>query len=253
MELVGSKDAIDNLYLEENPVPNPFYLKENILTSAEISVTTLIGNSCSLPDGHDYVVSKENGSDVFDHVVENIRCRQTLIPDKFRKTDDNQKGTLIVSTDVIADPAVASLFYLTDAKKKGVYEVKLTCPATISQVKCNAESPVALEFVSNCLVVADASSKKVLVVDLKRQLEITAHNLETLKKGKLQDFADTNIYAAGPQPSKKTKAALICNIKEFLKNTDHKANKLNILNDEIGLPTVLATFQDDILYVADVQ
>eukprot|EP00794_Sanderia_malayensis_P016353 gene16353-17997_t len=182
-----------------------------------------------------------------DHIV------YTLIPDKFRKTDDNQKGTLIVPTDVIADPAVASLLYLTDAKKKGVYQVKLICPAAISQVKCNAESPVALEFASNCLVVADTSSKKVLVVDLKRQLEITALNLEKLKKGKLQDFADTNIYAAGPQPSKKTKAALICNIKEFLKNTDHKANKLNILNDEIGLPTVLATFQDDILYVADVQ
>lgn len=154
---------------------------------------------------------------------------------------------------MIADPGVASLLYLTDVKRKGLYQVKLTCPAAISQVKCNAESPVALAFVCNCLVVADTSSKKLLVVDLKRQLEITAKNVEKLKKGKLQEIADSNIYDVAPQPGKKTKAALIRDIKEFLNDTNHKANELNVLNYEIGLPTVLATFQEDILYVADVK
>ena len=63
-------------------------------------------------------------------------------------------------------------------------------------MKCNAESPVALMFICNCLVVADTRSKKLPVVDLKRQLEITANKLEQLKKGKLQEFTDTKIYAA---------------------------------------------------------
>eukprot|EP00112_Aurelia_sp_Birch-Aquarium-sp1_P019695 Seg4929.2 transcript_id=Seg4929.2/GoldUCD/mRNA.D3Y31 product="hypothetical protein" protein_id=Seg4929.2/GoldUCD/D3Y31 len=69
----------------------------------------------------------------------------------------------------------------------------------------------------------------------------------------MQEFADSNIYDVAPQPGKKTKAALFRDIKEFLNDTNHKANKLNVLNYEIDLPMVLATFQEDILYVADVK
>ena len=64
MELVGSQQKIDEHFIEENLVPNSLQLKETMLTSAEISVSTALDNCLSLPDGHDLVVSKETGNTV---------------------------------------------------------------------------------------------------------------------------------------------------------------------------------------------
>ena len=79
----------------------------------------------------------------------------TLVPEKFRKTNDNKKGVFMAPTDVISDPCVASLLYVSDIKRKMLYQVKLTNPAMVSEVKCKVTAPTALTFISNCLVVAD--------------------------------------------------------------------------------------------------
>ena len=84
-------------------------------------------------------------------------------------------------TDVISDLCLASLLYVSDIKRKMLYQVKLTNPAMVSDVKCKVTAPTALTFISNRLVVADKCERHIKVVDLriKSAIHKTKYSIKT--------------------------------------------------------------------------
>ena len=119
-------------------------------------------------------------------------------------------------TDVISDPCVASLLYVSDIKKrKMLYQVKLTNTAMVSEVKCKVTAPIALTFIFNCLVVADKCERLIKVVDLRSQLYIKPNTLSRLTLEKLKNFCNLNGIPVESTTGKPTKADYVNEIKKI--------------------------------------
>ena len=58
-----------------------------------------------------------------------------LLPDKFRKTQDNKMGILLSPSGICSDPNDASSIFITDLFRKMVYHLKLCYPAMLNEVK----------------------------------------------------------------------------------------------------------------------
>ena len=68
-------------------------------------------------------VAPESVESCLHKVKEDKDIVYTLVPDKFRKTNNNKKGVFMAPTDVISDPCVASLLYVSDIERKMLYQV----------------------------------------------------------------------------------------------------------------------------------
>ena len=169
----------------------------------------------------------------------------------FRKTNDNKKGVFMAPTDVISDPCLASPLYVSDIKRKMLYQVKLTNPAMVSEVKCKVTAPTALTFISNCLVVADKCERHIKVVDLRSQLYIKPNTLSRLTLEKLKNFCNLNGIPVKSTTGKPTKTDYVNVIKKYLVSSKYNSCELNIVEYDIGTPTALASFGEDLLCVVD--
>ena len=131
MELVGSQQKIDEHFIEENLVPNSLQLKETMLTSAEISVSTALDNCLSLPDGHDLVVSKETGNTVLHLVLKNIEyrqiCLECLEKEELQTSKVLVQYSLLDTCNSVCNKCLSEENFVPNARKEGIWQFTHNC------------------------------------------------------------------------------------------------------------------------------
>ncbi len=77
---VGLKETKDINFVKQNPNPDPEYLKENVVTEANVNFVTHLDNMVSLPIGVHYKTKAgKTGEDMMAQFLEDIRLTQTCL------------------------------------------------------------------------------------------------------------------------------------------------------------------------------
>ena len=72
--VIGLTYKVDSNYVSENPIPDPEEIKKNLVTSAEVTFTTSVDNSSTMPVGVHYHPKSVTGEEMAKTVQVCERC-----------------------------------------------------------------------------------------------------------------------------------------------------------------------------------
>jgi len=194
------------------------------------------------------ISSEEVLSALIDHKKDPVVC--TIVPEKFRKCDDNHSNILKEPIDICLseDPSV---LYVADRMGFN-YSIRLHYPAEVKLMVKGLFSPVGVVDMFGVLVVCESGKHRIVYVDHKKKLKID------ISKGTKKCLCELAAFLNINEPEK-------CNLKTLRQNIQRRIELKGLSNNsndfirvlkvdaEKYQPAAIVKVNSDLLFVADLQ